>query len=169
MPESVESGGGERGPAPQGSNNVARLSLEHKNATIARPDDETPEATASPTPPAGETNVVSLDLDAQHALRAELIEANRNLAEAYNSQEQHEKRLERVCSNLLISGERIPALDQSSFTMMQEAYLNASTAAIVAAEKIVILQELVNRLEQQLRALICGASLQNSQYLQRAA
>ena len=169
MPESVDPGGVVRGPAPQGSNHVAKLSLEQDSATPERPVDETPEAPASPTPPTGENNVVSLDLDAQHALRTELIEANRNLAEAFSSQEQHEKRLERVCSNLLISGERIPALDQSSFSMMQEAYLNASTAVIVASEKIVILQELVGRLEYELRAMICGSSLQDSGNLQRVA
>lgn len=169
MPESANQGGAVRGPAPQGSNSVARLCLEHKTATSMSVADEAPETTAPPIPDTVDSNVDSLGLDAQYVLRAEVMEANRDLAEAYSKQEQHEKRLDCVCSNLLISGERIPALDQSSFSMIQEAYINASTAALVSSEKIIILQERVNRLEQQLRTLICGTSRQSTQKMRRAA
>lgn len=172
MPQSVDKDGAVRGPAPQGYSNVTTFCLNEDTSCQQSETDGSRVATKSApitTTNDLEGNVISLELDEKFALRAEISEINQLLSEAHNNQHQSERRLERACANLLISGERIPALDQSSFSMMQEAYLNASTAAIVGAEKMIILEEQISRLDQRLRTLLSGDSESDYADLPRAA
>lgn len=172
MPQSVGKDGAVRGPAPQGYSNVATFCLNRDSSPQQSVTVGSRIATKS-APTTAHTElaetVVSLDLDQKHALRLEINEATLLLTEAHNYQHLYEKRLERACANLLISGERIPALDQTSFSMMQEAYLNASTAAIVGGEKVIILEEKASRLESQLRTLTVGGGSANYADLPRVA
>lgn len=73
-----------------------------------------------------------------------LAAAQAVLSNALKSQLHQQGRVEKIRSSLLIAGEQIPTLDQTSLSMLQEAYINAATACSVAADKAVIWQQRVN-------------------------
>ncbi|MEM7259625.1 MAG: hypothetical protein AAF404_19805 [Pseudomonadota bacterium] len=81
-----------------------------------------------------------------------LAVARAALQNARKSAQHFEARLEKVCSGLLVAGEQIPSIDQQELSMLQEAYINASTAYRVANEKAMIWQGRVDRLLAPARA-----------------
>lgn len=155
MPKSVDKDGAVRGSAPLGSSSVVSLRQYSDKARQMKPgvNEAHPVQTASNNNN-NHTNVGQCggQVDKAARIQAELDQIRSNLLRACQSQRQNETRLETVSGNLLIGGERIPTLDQKSPTMMQEAYLNASTTVLVGAEKIIILREHIARLQTELVA-----------------
>lgn len=102
-------------------------------------------------------------------LRAKLAEVCQALSEERASLQRDKKAVERLCAQLLIKGERIPALDQPTLSPLQHAYLGASTETIVASENILILQNQIASIEATLTQLaILQADRQDGDWLQAA-
>lgn len=161
MPESVEEDGAVRGPAPRGFSNVATFCPERD--LMRQRSEGVGSGTAVKSAPISTTvehseNVVVLKSDIENALRAKINTVDAMLIDAEKCQQQSEARMERACANLLIEGTRIPSLDQPVLSGTQETFLNASTATIISAEKIIILEAQRSRLESRLRDLtgVCG-------------
>lgn len=132
MSKSVRRGGAVCGPAPL-KETINVIELPVRRSTL---DDV-----------AGNTSVPE-NPEVDDCFEVSLAVARASLANAVKSQRHLEARLEKVCSSLLIAGEQIPTFDQSQLSMLQEAYINASTAHSVASEKAMILHHKVSRLEQ---------------------
>ena len=153
MPESVDRDGAVSGPAPRENSSVSPLyqvsdAVRRENPVVGA------ELNARNTSPQvnglSDTTVVELAGNEVVNVKVQLAQANQHLSDARASHSECERRLERITGNLLIRGERFPAHDQPRISMMQEAFLNASTAAIIAVENILILQEQIARLEAEL-------------------
>ncbi len=130
MSKSVRKGGTVCGPAPLNKNiNVIELPVEQV----------TRDGAAGCPPVPGKTVLESVSDEPLAVARAAL-------SNALKSQRSLEARLDKVCNSLLIAGEQIPTIDQSEYSMLQEAYINASTAFRVASEKSLIWKSRVTRL-----------------------
>lgn len=153
MPESVDRGSAVSGPAPREYSSVSPLYQVSDGAQRENPAvgaEQKARNSSSQVNGLSNTNVVELAGNDALKLKAQLAHANQQLSHARASHGQCERRLERISGNLLIRGERFPAHDQPKISMMQEAFLNASTAAIIAVENIIILQEQIVQLEAKL-------------------
>jgi len=132
MSKTVQKGGTVCGPAPQNQSDVVELRPRPSTSDGGAGNQSVPE-------------IVQNDDRSDHPLASALA----GLSNALKSQSHLETRVEKIRSSLLIAGEAVPTLDQSDLSMLQEAYLNASTAFSVAADKALIWQHRVNRLNAQ--------------------
>ena len=138
MSDSVQKDGTVRGPAPQGKNpDVISLSAA-RNANNRQA--------------AGYEKAVSSKDNNGKEPELSIAVARASLSNALKSQRHLEARLDKICSSMLIAGEQIPALDQDEFSMLQEAYINASMAASIATEKALLWRAKVNRLSARARS-----------------
>ncbi len=137
MCDSVHGDGTVSGPAPQNKNtDVISLSA-------ARSANDRHTAGYEKAVPSKEINGKEPELS--------IAVARASLANALKSQRHLEARLDKVCSSLMLAGEQIPALDQEDFSMLQEAYINASVATKIATEKSLIWRSRVERLAAKAR------------------
>ena len=137
MCDSVHRDGTVRGPAPQNKNtDVISLSA-------ARSANDRHTAGYEKAVPSIENTGKEPELS--------IAVARASLSNALKSQRHLEARLDKVCSSLLLAGEQIPALDQDEFSMLQEAYINASVATKIATEKSLIWRARVDRLAAKAR------------------
>ncbi len=137
MSDSVRRGGTVSGPAPL-EKNPDVVALSSARCADTRHD-------------AGFDNTAPPEIENGKEPELSIAVARAALSNALKSQRNLEARLEKVCSRLLIAGEQIPSLDQDDFSMLQEAYMNASIAASVATEKTLIWRARVDRLATRSR------------------